>query len=75
MNNIDKRLKKIETWLTKRFNHHGVFIVLIDKGCYKILNKEIEIQLFNSKNEMEKYIYDKYDCEKYVFITFDTSKI
>ena len=75
MNNIDKRLKKIETLLNKRFNHHGVFIVLIENGFYKIMNKEIEIQLFNSKNELEKYIYEKYDCEKYVFITFDTSKI
>lgn len=75
MNNIEKRLKNIETILQTNFNHHGAFIIIIENNKYKILNKEVKKNIFNSKKELENYIYEKYDCKKYVFITFDTSKI
>lgn len=74
MNNIERRLKNIETILQKKFNHHGAFVIMVENGKYKILNKEVKKQIFNSKKELEDYIYEKYDCEKYVFIIIDTSK-
>ena len=74
MNSIERRIKKLETLVKNKHNHHGAFIILFINGIYQIQNKEVNKRDFTSKQDLEQYIYNTYDCEKYVFITFDTSK-
>ena len=71
MREYEKRLSKIEN---KVFNnkHHGVFYVVVDKDTYRVKDETI---IFNSQESMETYILNKYDCDKYVFITFDLLRI
>lgn len=75
MNSLERRLKKIESILKTKHNHHGVFIIFINNGICIIQNQEEETKCFNSMQELETYIYSKYDCEKYVFITFDITNV
>ena len=75
MNSIEKRLKNIEKKVNNIYNYHGAFIILINNGVYEIQNKDIKEKVFNSKIELENYIYNTFNCEKYIFITFDITNI
>lgn len=67
MDSIEKRLLKIEKKLLKP-KHHGVFIIIVEDGAYKIKNEKIS---FKTENDMYKYIFENYSCDKYVFIKLD----
>lgn len=75
MNSLERRLRKVENVLKNKHNHHGAFIIFINNGIYNIKNREVKEQCFNSMNELESYIFNNYECEKYVFITFDTTNV
>lgn len=70
MKNIEKRLLKIENQILNK-KHHGVFIIIVEDGIYKIQNENIS---FKSENDMVKYIFKNYNCDKYIFITLDFNK-
>lgn len=72
MISLDRRLKKLEKVIKSRYTHHGAFLVFIENDICTISNEEKEIgNCFNSIEELEDYICNKYECEKYVFLTFD----
>ena len=75
MSSLEKRVKKMESILKQKYNHHGAFFILINNGIYRIENQEDKPKIFKSMKELETYVYNKYECQKYVFITFDITNI
>lgn len=75
MKSLEKRLLKLEKVVKTKYNHSGVFFVFINNDIYTLQNYDDKGKCFDSKQKLEDYIYSKYDAEKYVFLTFDTSNL
>lgn len=70
MKRIEKRLNKLEKIIKSKYQYPGVFIVLYDDNKYKILNYDIKCNCFNNREELEKYILNNFECDKYIIISF-----
>ena len=68
MNTLEKRLSKLESIVLNK-KHHGVFIILKINNQYVINNYEDKGKKFNDFKELETYILNNYDSDKYIFIT------
>lgn len=64
---LERRLLKLEKLAKTKYNHPGVFIVYLEKEKYALRNEDIG-KTFNSRSELDEYVYANYECEKYVFI-------
>lgn len=67
MNTLEKRLSKIEKIVLEK-KHQGVFIIIRDKDLYIISNYKEKGKTFNSITNLENYIFNKYNSDKYIFI-------
>lgn len=70
MNNLEKKLSKLEKIISSKCNHSGVFLIFSKDDAFILQNYEDKDRKFDSIDELEYYIYSKYQCEKYVFLYF-----
>ena len=75
MNNLEKKLKKLEKKVKNKYDFRGAIIILIKNNIHRILNKDIIQKDFLNMQNLENYICNNYDCKKYVFISFDITSI
>ncbi|MBQ8891287.1 MAG: hypothetical protein IJ068_00270 [Bacilli bacterium] len=75
MNNLEKKLKKLEKKVKYKYDFQGAIIILIKNNIHRILNKDIIQKDFLNMQNLENYICNNYDCKKYVFISFDITSI
>lgn len=67
MNALEKRISKIESKVLDK-KHPGVFIIIRNNGLYIISNYEENGKIFNNITNLENYIFNKYNSDKYIFI-------
>lgn len=67
MNTLERRLSKIEKIVLEK-KHQGVFIIIRNKGLYIINNYEEKGKTFKNIANLENYIFNKYNSDKYTFI-------
>lgn len=67
MNTLERRLSRIESKVLEK-KHHGVFIIIKNKDLYIINNCEEKGKVFDNIINLQEYIINKYNSDKYIFI-------
>lgn len=67
MNALERRISKIESKVLDK-KHPGVFIIIRNNDLYIISNYEEKGKAFNNVINLQDYIFNKYNSDKYIFI-------
>lgn len=70
MRSLKERINRIEKQVYSKYNHYGLFVVIIKDGIHKTNNINEDIT-FKTMQELEEYILNNYKCEQYNFITIN----
>lgn len=67
MNTLERRISKIESKVLDK-KHPRVFIIIRNNNLYVISNYEEKGKKFNNIANLQDYIFNKYNNDKYIFI-------
>lgn len=67
MNTLERRISKIESKVLDK-KHPGVFVIIRKNNMYIISNYEEKGKTFNNIINLQDYIFNKYNSDKYIFI-------